>query len=111
MNIKNIKPTGDRLLIERQKQKEVVLESGIVLTPGLKMENYNPSSRVQHLVEKTEEEEPDVQESLVIEVGPDVKGVKKGDYVLTTKYSGADLFKDRMTYLIKENDVLALVLK
>lgn len=109
MNIKNIKPTQDRLLVEREKITEVVTEGGIILTPGLKHEKYSPSRSAELVVEKEQEEEDNIYTAKVSEVGPDVKGVKKGDKIWMNKYAGIDIFKDRLSFLIKETDVLAII--
>lgn len=109
MNITNIKPTQDRLLVEREKPAEVVTGGGIILTPGLKHKEYSPQRSTELVVEKDQEEEDNIYTAKVTEIGPDCKGVKKGDKIWMNKYAGIDLFKDRLTFLIKETDVLAII--
>jgi chaperonin GroES len=93
----NLKPLGDRLLIEPTEAEEVTA-SGIVLP-------------------ETAKEKP--QRGKVLAAGPgrrDDQGkriemdVKKGDHVLYAKYAGTEVKLDDKKYLIlKETDVLAIV--
>lgn len=93
----NLKPLGDRLIVEPVETEEVTA-SGIVLP-------------------ETAKEKP--QQGKVLAVGPgrrDDEGkriemdVKEGDRVLFAKYAGAEIKIEGDKYLIlKESDVLAIV--
>ena len=92
----NIKPLGDRVLIEAIEQKEVI-KGGIVIPDSAK-------------------EKP--QEAEVIAVGPGgmVDGkeikmeVKVGQKVMYSKYAGTEVKLDGEEYIIiKQNDILAIV--
>ena len=93
----NIKPLGDRVLVEAVEQKEV-MKGGI----------YIPD---------TAKEKP--QEAKVIAVGPgkrDDQGklipmeVKAGDIVLTSKYGGTEIKLDDKEYkIVSSSDILAIV--
>jgi len=93
----NIKPLGDRVLVEAVDEKEE-MKGGI----------YIPDSA---------KEKP--QEAKVIAVGPgkrDDSGkiipaeVKVGDVVLTSKYGGTDIKLDNKEYkILNASDILAIV--
>ena len=94
----NLKPLGDRLVVEPIEQEETTA-AGILLP-------------------ETAKEKP--QEGRVLAVGPgrvDENGkrvemeVKKGDRVLYAKYAGTEvkLQPDRKVLIMKESDILALV--
>jgi chaperonin GroES len=93
----NLKPLGDRLLVEPAESEEVTA-SGIVLP-------------------ETAKEKP--QKGKVLAVGPgrrDDEGkriqmdVKKGDTVLYAKYAGTEVkLEDKKYLILKETDVLAIV--
>jgi len=93
----NVKPLGDRVLVEAVEQKEVI-KGGIVIPDSAK-------------------EKP--QEAKVISVGPgkrDEKGnlipmdVKVGDFVLTSKYGGTEIKLDDKEYkILNASDILAIV--
>jgi len=96
MNIKNIKPLGDRVLIKMVESEEKT-KGGIVL-PG------------------SAKEKP--QEAVVIAAGPgtvvdgkEVKmEVKAGDKVLISKYSGTEVKIESQEYtILKQSDILAIV--
>ena len=91
-----IKPLGNRVLI-KMKESEETTKSGIILSAGSK-------------------EKPQIAE--VISVGPGgfVDGekvemqVKKGDKVITSKYSGTEVKYEGEEYIIvKQSDILAIV--
>jgi len=83
-----LKPLADRVVIKRL-EAENKTASGIVLPDNAK--------------EKPEEGE-------VVEVGKNVKEVKKGDKVVFSKYSPSEVKQDGKEYLIvKEEDVLAII--
>ena len=93
----NLKPLGDRVLVEPAEEKEV--KKGGIIIPD------------------TAKEKP--QEGKVVAVGPgkrDDNGklialdVKKGDRVLFSKYSGSEVNIDGEEHLIiREDDVLAIL--
>ena len=91
-----IKPLSDRVLI-KMKENEETTKSGIILTGN-------------------SQEKPQIAE--VISVGPGgmVDGekiemqVKKGDKVITSKYSGTEVKYEGEEYIIvKQSDILAIV--
>lgn len=84
-----IKPLDDRVLIEpiSQEQKS---KAGIVLP------------------DTADKEKP--EQGKVVAVGPNAKGVKKGDVVLFTKYGPSEIKINNKEYLIaKEEDILAII--
>jgi chaperonin GroES len=93
----NLKPLGDRLIVEPIEQEEMTA-SGIVLP-------------------ETAKEKP--MQGKVLAVGPGARkedgsriamDVSKGDTVLYAKYAGTEVKLDNKKYLIfKETDVLAIV--
>jgi len=95
----NLKPLGDRLVVEPQ-EKEERTASGIILP-------------------ETAKEKP--QEGTVLAAGPgrlDEDGdriamdVKVGDVVLYAKYSGTEVkINDKKLLILKESDILAIVEK
>lgn len=92
-----IKPLTDRVLIKMIEAEETT-KSGIILTSG-------------------SQEKPQIAE--VIEVGPGGKDenglkvemqVKKGDKVITNKYSGTEVKYQGVDYIIvRQSDILAIV--
>lgn len=91
-----IKPLGSRVLI-KMKEGEETTKSGIILAGNA-------------------QEKPQIAE--VIEVGPGEKvddkiepvGVKKGDNVIVSKYSGTEVKYEGTEYIIvKQDDILAIV--
>jgi chaperonin GroES len=95
----NLRPLGDRLVIEPQEREEKTA-SGIILP-------------------ETAKEKP--QEGTVLAAGPgrtDDNGkriemdVKTGDVVLYAKYAGTEVkVDDRKLLILKESDILAIVEK
>ena len=92
----NLKPLADRVVVKTVEAEETT-KSGIILTGAAK-------------------EKPSIAE--VIEVGPGgmvdgkevIMTLKKGDKVITSKYSGTEVKLDGEEYLIvKQSDVLAIV--
>ncbi|HHF98860.1 MAG TPA: co-chaperone GroES [Candidatus Aerophobetes bacterium] len=87
----NIRPLGERIVVKPQKQEEKT-QGGI------------------YLPETATKEKP--QQGEVIAVGPDFKGVKKGDIVIFAKYGGTEVKIDGEEYLVLgEDDVLAVLEK
>ena len=92
-----IKPLNDRVLIKMVEAEETT-KSGIILSSG-------------------SQEKPQIAE--VIEVGPGgvdedgkkvVMQIKKGDKVITSKYSGTEVKYEGTEYIIvKQSDILAIV--
>jgi len=95
----NLKPLGDRVVVEPL-EKEERTASGIILP-------------------ETAKEKP--QEGTIIAVGPgrrDDDGklvpmdVKLGDVVLYAKYAGTEIkLEDKKVLILKESDILAIVVK
>lgn len=84
-----IKPLDDRVLIEPMSNEQKT-KSGIVLP------------------DTADKEKP--EQGKVIAIGPNVKGVKKGDIVLFTKYGPNEVKIKNKDYLIaKEEDILAIL--
>lgn len=105
-----MKPTLDRVLVERQKTAEEISQGGIILTHGVKHDEYKPNTAKGELIQQVDIEEDDtVFEVKIIAAGPDCKGVKKGDRGLINKYCGIDMFKDQSAILINEKDILAIL--
>lgn len=85
----NIKPLGERIVVKPYKQEEKT-EGGI------------------YLPETASKDRP--QRGEVIAVGPDFKGVKKGDVVVFAKYGGTEVKLNEEEYLVLgEDDVLAVL--
>lgn len=92
-----IKPLNDRVLIKMVEAEETT-KSGIILTSSA-------------------QEKPQIAE--VVEIGPGGKDengikvemqVKKGDKVITSKYSGTEVKYEGTDYIIvKQSDILAIV--
>ena len=88
----NVKPLGDRILVEPVEEKEV--KKGGIIIPD------------------TAKEKP--QRGTVIAAGPGKKDepvtVKEGDTVLYGKYAGTEISIEGTDYLImRESDILAIV--
>lgn len=84
----NIRPLGKRIVVKPQKQEEKT-QGGI------------------YLPDTASKEKP--QKGEVIAVGPDFKGVKKGDIVIFAKYSGAEVKIEGEEYIVLgKDDVLAV---
>ena len=91
-----IKPLSDRVVIKMVEAEETT-KSGIILSGSAK-------------------EKPQVAEVIAVGPGGTVDGkevkmyVKKGDHVLTSKYSGTEVKVDGEDYIIvRQNDILAIV--
>ena len=92
-----IKPLNDSVLIKMIEAEETT-KSGIILTAG-------------------SQEKPQIAE--VVEIGPGGKDedgnkvemqVKKGDKVITSKYSGTEVKYEGVEYIIvRQSDILAIV--
>ena len=91
-----LKPLGDRVVIKMMEAEEKT-KSGLILTGSAK-------------------EKPEV--ALIVEVGPgglvdgkEVKmTVKKGQKVITSKYSGTEVKIDGQEYtIVRQSDILAIV--
>ena len=87
-----IRPLGNRIAVKGKKQEEKT-EGGI----------YLPAT--------ASKDKP--QQGKVIAVGPDFKGVKKGDTVIFAKYGGTEvkLDGDEEYLVLGEDDVLAVLEK
>ena len=86
-----IKPLGERIVVKPLRQEEKT-EGGI------------------YLPETAGKDKP--QQGEVIAVGPDFKGVKRGDIVIFAKDGGTEIKVDNEQYLVlTADDVLALAQK
>lgn len=91
-----IKPLEDRVLL-KMKDAEETTKSGIILSSG-------------------SQEKPQIAEVIAVGPGRTEDGktiemhIKKGDKVITSKYSGTEIKYEGEDYIIvKESDVLAIV--
>ena len=91
-----IKPLQDRVVIKMIENEETT-KSGIILSSGAK-------------------EKPQIAEIIEVGTGGEVDGktikmyVKKGDKVITSKYSGNEIKYEGIDYIIvKQSDILAIV--
>jgi len=94
--IMNLKPLADRVIIKLMEAEETT-KGGIILTGAAK-------------------EKPEVAEVIAVGPGGMVDGkevkmtVKKGDKVITSKYSGTEVKMDGVEYtIVRQNDILAIV--
>jgi len=92
----NLKPLADRVIIKLMEAEETT-KGGIILTGAAK-------------------EKPEVAEVIAVGPGGMVDGkevkmtVKKGDKVITSKYSGTEVKMDGVEYtIVRQNDILAIV--
>jgi chaperonin GroES len=92
----NLKPLADRVIIKLMEAEETT-KGGIILTGAAK-------------------EKPEVAEVIAVGPGGLVDGkevkmtVKKGDKVITSKYSGTEVKVDGVEYtIVRQNDILAVV--
>lgn len=92
----NLKPLSDRVLLKMVETEETT-KSGIILSAAAK-------------------EKPQVAEIIAVGPGGLVDGkevkmyVKKGDKVITNKYSGTEVKVDGEEYIIvRQSDILAIV--
>jgi len=82
-----IRPLGERIVVKPLRQKEKT-QGGI------------------YLPETASKDKP--QQGEVIAIGPDFKGVKKGDTVIFAKYGGTEIKVENEEYLVlAADDVLA----
>ncbi len=91
-----LKPLADRVVVKLVEAEEKT-KSGIILTGAAK-------------------EKPEVAEVVAVGPGGMVDGkevkmtVKKGDKVITSKYSGTEVKVDGVEYnIVKQSDILAIV--
>ena len=88
-NLRNIEPLGNKVLVEIDAAPEKT-ESGLFL-PGNKHDRFGHNGTV-------------------VAAGPDAKGtVKKGDRVLVMKYSGTEMNSRSRLFMMKLDDILAVV--
>ena len=91
-----LKPLSDRVILKMTEAEETT-KSGIILSSGSK-------------------EKPQIAEVIAVGPGGEVDGnkvtmvVKKGDKVITSKYSGTEVKYEGKEYIIvKQSDILAIV--
>lgn len=88
-NLRNIEPLGDKVLVEIDAAPDKT-ESGLFL-PGNKHDRFGHQGRI-------------------IAAGPDAKEfVKPGDVVLVMKYSGTEMNSRSRLFMMKLDDILAVV--
>lgn len=105
-NLKLLKPTGSRVLIEKPKPEAKTTASGIILDlPDKLVEN----NHTQQIVEKEIEDEHNVYVGIVLAVGPEVKDIKPQDRVCLGKYSGAEVEKNSRIYIVNVADIVATI--
>ena len=92
----NLKPLADRVIIKLMEAEETT-KGGIILTGSAK-------------------EKPEIAEVIAVGPGGLVDGkeikmtVKKGDKVITSKYSGTEVKADGVEYtIVRQGDILAIV--
>ena len=92
----NLKPLADRVVIKMVEAEETT-KSGIILTASA-------------------QEKPQVAEVIAVGPGGNVEGkeivmhVKKGDKVITSKYSGTEVKIDgEELIIVRQSDILAIV--
>ena len=95
----NVRPVGDRILVEPVEEKEQKGKKGGIIIPD------------------TAKEKP--METMVVAVGPGKIGddgkkiileVKKGDRVLVSKYGGTEIKLDGKEYrILSSDDILAII--
>lgn len=83
-----IKPLGDKLLVKRD-ESDTQTESGIYIPPQGEEKKYFGE---------------------VLEVGPSVHDIEKGDRILFGKYDGVEFdFEGEKVLFLYEDDVIAVV--
>ena len=93
----NIKPLGDRLLVEPVEEKEV--KKGGIIIPDTAKEKPQEGKVVALGTGKVNEDGKKVEFT-----------VKKGDKVLISKYGGTEIKVDGESYLImREDDILGII--
>ena len=93
----NVRPLGDRLLVEPVEEKEV--KKGGIIIPDTAKEKPQEGNVVALGTGKVNEEGKKVEFT-----------VKKGDKVLISKYGGTEIKVDGESYLImREDDILGII--
>ena len=93
----NIKPLGDRVLVEAREEKEVV--KGGILIPDSAKEKPQEAVVVALGTGKTDDDGKKVPFEVAV-----------GDVVLTSKYGGTDIkLEDREYKILNASDILAVV--
>jgi len=97
--IPNVRPVGDRLLVEAVEEKENKAKKGGIIIPDTAKEKPMESVVVALGTGKTDEN----GKKLPFEV-------KKGDRVLVSKYGGTEIKLDGKEYkILNSDDVLAVI--
>ena len=97
--IPNVRPVGDRLLVEAVEEKESKAKKGGIIIPDTAKEKPMESVVVALGTGKTDEN----GKKLPFEV-------KKGDRVLVNKYGGTEIKLDGKEYkILNSDDVLAVI--
>ena len=93
----NVKPLGDRILVEAVEEKET--KKGGIIIPDTAKEKPQEGQVVALGTGKLNEEGKKVEFT-----------VKKGDKVLISKYGGTEIKVDGESYLImREDDILGII--
>ena len=93
----NVRPLGDRVLVQPLEEKEV--KKGGIIIPDTAKEKPQEGKIVALGTGKVNEEGNKVEFT-----------VKKGDRVLISKYSGTEIKVDGESYLImREDDILGII--
>jgi|GEM_PF-768864 chaperonin GroES len=88
--IKRIVPKRDNIIVERRESEDVSI--GGILIPQDSQDKDKPA------------------EGVITEVGPDVKDLKRGDFVIFGRYSGTEYqFGSQLILFMKEDEVIAVV--
>ena len=93
----NVKPLGDRILVEAVEEKEV--KKGGIIIPDTAKEKPQEGKVVALGTGKIDDDGKKIDFT-----------VKKGDRVLISKYGGTEIKIDDETYLImREDDILGII--
>ena len=93
----NVKPIGDRILVEPVEEKEV--KKGGIIIPDTAKEKPQEGKVIALGTGKVNEDGKKVEFT-----------VKKGDKVLISKYGGTEIKVDGESYLImREDDILGII--
>src|SRR6266481_4327283 len=93
----NVKPLGDRILVQAVEEKEV--KKGGIIIPDTAKEKQQEAKVIAIGSGKTDENGKKVPFE-----------VKKGDKVLVSKYGGTEIKVDGETYqILREDDILGII--
>jgi len=102
MNINKIRPTKNRLVVEKLAEEEYKTAGGIII-PDVSLSKFDGGAVVQ------EDPEKPTFRAKVLSVGPDAK-LEPGHIILLMKYAGTVIDEQFDKYLlIREDDVVAFI--